>query len=128
MYCYQCFAVLKKIFLLGTKMSRLDPDPVGSVSQDYCSGSMSFWYRSLSADPYLCLVDPDQASDPALFVRIRIRTSGSGRPNGSGTLSALQICNTARSPSLTKRNWKMTNDRCSYDWPVTAGNPMAAVA
>ncbi len=28
-----------------------------------CSGSLTFWYRSRSANPHLWLTDPDQASD-----------------------------------------------------------------
>jgi hypothetical protein len=39
---------------------------------DQCSGSVTFWYGSESADPYLLLIDPDLDPDPdpalALFV------------------------------------------------------------
>jgi hypothetical protein len=33
-----------------------------------CSGSVTFWYGSESADLYLLLTDPDPAPDPVLFV------------------------------------------------------------
>ncbi len=40
-----------------------------SCSSQFC-GSMKFWYESVSgsADPYICLMDPDADPDPAVFV------------------------------------------------------------
>jgi hypothetical protein len=34
---------------------------------------MKFWYGSGSADPYLCLMDPDAVSDPAVFVSDQLK-------------------------------------------------------
>ncbi len=34
-------------------------------SSKLCCGSVTFWYESGSADPYLWLTDPDSAPDPA---------------------------------------------------------------
>jgi hypothetical protein len=38
------------------------------VSLNQCCGSVTFWYRSGSADPCLWPMDPDPAMDPAIFV------------------------------------------------------------
>jgi hypothetical protein len=47
--------------------------PVGTPGGFYnlpfqCSGSMTFWCGSGSADPCLSLMDPDSDPDPAVFV------------------------------------------------------------
>jgi hypothetical protein len=38
-----------------------------NFTSSQCCGSVTFWYGSGSADPYLCLTDPDP--DPTIFVR-----------------------------------------------------------
>jgi hypothetical protein len=41
---------------------------VAGVATYPCSGSVTFWYRSVSLDPFTWFTDTDPAPDPALFV------------------------------------------------------------
>ncbi len=61
--------VLKK-FLFGRQLgieSNPDQKPC-YIHYRQCSGSMTFWWGSGSADPCLWLMDPDSDPDPAIFV------------------------------------------------------------
>jgi hypothetical protein len=55
----------------GSGIGKNIPDPqhgfTGTLSEKQCSGSGTFWYRSGSVNPYLCLTDLDPPPDHALF-------------------------------------------------------------
>jgi hypothetical protein len=57
----------KHATIVGTK-KRGQSNRESNSSRGQCSGSMIFWYRSGSADPYFRLTDPAPTPNSALFV------------------------------------------------------------
>jgi hypothetical protein len=49
-------------------LNLLDLWLIADLYLEQCSGSMTFWCGSGSADPCLGLMDPDADPDPAIFV------------------------------------------------------------